>query len=84
MRFRKAWSWYSAQAFPTSTMSLTTVLMAVSVMRAVARRLLPSTRQPMICARFCMLNLFIMTIMRTRVRIVKRKIDFTPKKIYFG
>lgn len=29
-----------------------------------ARMLLPSTRQPMICARFSVLSLFILTIMR--------------------
>jgi hypothetical protein len=35
-------------------------------MRTVARMLLPSTRQPMICARFSVLSLFILTILLER------------------
>lgn len=40
------------------------VFLAAPVIRTVARMLFPSTRQPMICARFSVLNLFILTIMR--------------------
>ena len=41
-----------------------TVFFAAPVMRTVARMLLPSTRQPMIAARFSVLSRFILTIMR--------------------
>jgi uncharacterized phage-associated protein len=40
-----------------------TVFFAAPVIRQVARMLLPSTKQPMICARLSVLNRFIMTIM---------------------
>ena len=39
------------------------MFLAAPVMRTVARMLLPSTRQPMIWARFSVLNRFILTIM---------------------
>ncbi len=57
-------SWNSAQASPRSTSSLVIVFLAAPVIRTVARMLLPSTRQPMIWARFSVLSLFILTIMR--------------------
>jgi uncharacterized membrane protein len=40
------------------------VFLAAPVIRTVARMLLPSTRQPMIWARFSVVSLFILTIMR--------------------
>ena len=43
-----------------------TVFFAAPVIRTVARMLLPSTRQPMICARFSVVSLFILTIMLER------------------
>src|SRR4029077_882803 len=49
------------------------VFFAAPVIRTVARMLLPSTRQPMTCARFSALSLFIMTIMLNRLRIVKHQ-----------
>lgn len=55
--------------------------MAESVMRAVALRLLPSTKQPIILARRSMLNLFMVTIMLERIGNVKKKIDWN-KKLY--
>jgi hypothetical protein len=42
------------------------VFFAAPVIRTVARMLFPSTRQPMICARFLVLSLFILTIMLER------------------
>ena len=42
------------------------VFFAAPVIRTVARMLLPSTRQPMICARFSVLSLFILTILLER------------------
>ncbi len=42
------------------------VFLAAPVIRTVARMLLPSTRQPMIWARFSVDSLFILTIMRKR------------------
>lgn len=47
------------------------VMRAKPVMRAVARRLLPSTRQETMWARSAVLNLFIIDIILTRASIVK-------------
>jgi hypothetical protein len=54
-----------------STTNLRTVLNAVSVMRAVARTLLPSTRDATRAARRSVLNLFMVRIMAERSAIVK-------------
>src|SRR4051812_44303112 len=62
-RSRSARSWYSAHTWPRSTRSLVTVFFAAPVIRTVARMLLPSTREPMICARFSVDSRFILTIM---------------------
>lgn len=40
--------------------------------RAVARMLMPSTRHPMICARFSVLSRFILIIMLDAMTLIKR------------
>lgn len=49
-------------------------------MRTVARMLLPSTRQPMIWARFSVLSLFILTILleRPNVKRISQAPGFCP------
>src|SRR4051812_11684170 len=54
-----------------STRSFVTVFLLAPVIRHVARIELPSTSAPMIAARFSMDNLFLLTIMPYRSRIVK-------------
>jgi hypothetical protein len=48
---------------PRSASSFVIVFLAAPVIRTVARMLLPSTRQPMIWARFSVVSLFILTIL---------------------
>src|SRR5437868_4753301 len=55
-----------------STRSFVTVFLLAPVMRHVARIELPSTSAPTIAARFSVDNLFILTIMLERLRIVKQ------------
>src|ERR1035437_4140133 len=76
-------SWYSAQALPRSTSSLVTVFLAAPVMRTVARRLLPSTSEAMICARFSVVSRFILTIMPERIGIVKQLRAYFSQLIRF-
>lgn len=70
-RSRSVRSWYSAQGWPRSARSLTIVFFAAPVMRTVARIELPSTRQPMIWARFSAESLFHTDRYARRLRNVK-------------
>ena len=54
-----------------SRSNLTTVFLAAPVMRTVERIELPSISAPKTCTRFCIVSLFILTIMLDRSRNVK-------------
>ncbi len=78
--------WYRSQTWPMFRSNLTTVFLAAPVMRTVECMELPSTSAPKTCTRFCIVSLFILTIMldcSSKVKDKSLRIFSAQREVYY-